>query len=137
MDIRQITPRYAVSPQINIEDLAAIKEAGFVRVICNRPDAEIPVSHHAATLKVAAQELGLEFIALPLTHQTMTPDNVAKQSGFITDATGPVLAYCASGTRCTVIWALGQAGKQSADDILATAAKAGYALEQLRPQLEA
>ena len=136
MDIRQITPRYSVTPQIDLEDLAAIKDAGFVRVVCNRPDAEIPPSHHGAVIEAAAKELGLEFFILPLTHQTMTPDNIAKQMGYIQDADGPVLAYCASGTRCTVIWALGQAGQLSADEILSTAAKAGYQLEQLRPQLE-
>ncbi|CUH67012.1 Beta-lactamase hydrolase-like protein [Thalassovita gelatinovora] len=136
MDIRQITPRYAVSPQISVEDLPAIKAAGFVGVICNRPDEEVPPSHHAATIEAATIEQGLSFAALPLTHQTMTPENIAKQANLADTAEGPVLAYCASGTRSTVIWALGQAGKQSADDILLAAAKAGYMLDQLRPQLE-
>ncbi|MBR9653444.1 TIGR01244 family sulfur transferase [Thalassovita aquimarina] len=136
MDIRPITPRYAVTPQISVEDLPAIKAAGYTRVICNRPDAENPPSHQAAAIAAAAKEQGLDFVVLPLTHQTMTPENIAKQAELVETADGPVLAYCASGTRCTVIWALGQAGKASADDILTTAAKAGYMLDQLRPQLE-
>ena len=109
MDIRQITPDYFVSPQIDPADLPAIAEAGFTRVICNRPDAENPPSHQADVMAQAAQDAGLDFKVLPLTHQTMTPDNVAAQMGFVADAPGKVLAYCASGTRCTVIWALGQA----------------------------
>lgn len=137
MDIRQITPRYSVTPQISVEDLPAIKAAGFTRVICNRPDEENPPSHQAAAIEAAAKEQGLDFVVLPLTHQTMTPDNIAKQADLAETAGGPVLAYCASGTRSTVAWALGQAGKMSADDILTTTAKAGYMLNQLRPQLEA
>lgn len=137
MDIRQITPRYSVTPQISVEDLAAIKAAGFTRVICNRPDEEVPPSHQAATIEAAAKALGLEFLTLPLTHQTMTPENTAAQLAMIEASEGPVLAYCASGTRCTVAWSLAQAGKMSADDILTAAAKAGYQLEQLRPRLEA
>lgn len=137
MDIRQITPRYSVTPQISVEDLPAIKAAGFTRVICNRPDEENPPSHQAAAIAAAAKEQGLDFAVLPLTHQTMTPDNIAKQADLAETAGGPVLAYCASGTRSTVAWALGQAGKMSADDILTTTAKAGYMLNQLRPQLEA
>lgn len=136
MQIRQITPRYSVSPQIDPEDLAAIKAAGFTKVICNRPDAENPPSHYADAMAVAAQEAGLEFFVLPLTHQTMTPDNIAAQMAAVDASDGPVLAYCASGTRCTVIWALAQAGQMSADDILATAYKAGYDLSGLRPRLE-
>lgn len=136
MDIRQITPRYSVSPQINPEDFAAIKAAGFTKVICNRPDVENPPSHQADAMAAAAEAAGMPFEVLELTHQTMTPDNVVKQFEMVDAADGPVLAYCASGTRCTVIWALSQAGKASADEILGTAAQAGYMLEQLRPHLE-
>ena len=136
MDIRQITPRYFVSPQINPEDFAAIKAAGFTKVICNRPDVENPPSHQADAMAAAAAAADMPFEVLELTHQTMTPDNVVKQFEMVDAAEGPVLAYCASGTRCTVIWALSQAGKASADEILGTAAQAGYMLEQLRPHLE-
>lgn len=137
MDIRQITPRYAVSPQISPEDLPAIKAAGFTRVICNRPDAENPPELQAAAIGAAAQAAGLDFVVLPLTHQTMTPENIALQTDAIDTAEGPVLAYCASGTRCSVIWSLGRAAEgMAADEILATTAKAGYDLSGLRPRLE-
>lgn len=136
MDARQITPRYFVSPQIAAEDIPAIAEAGFKAVICNRPDAEVPPSHQAEAIRAAVEAAGLRFDVLELTHQTMTPDNVALQRDLAERCDGPVLAYCASGTRCSVIWALGQAGEQSADDILAATAAAGYQLEQLRPALD-
>jgi len=137
MDIRPLTPHYAVSPQISPEDLPLIAEAGFSAVICNRPDAENPPEWHAAAMAEAAQAAGLQFHNLPLTHQTMTPENVARQRDLIDATTGPVLAYCASGTRSSVIWSLGQAGHLSTDEILATTAQAGYQLDQLRPALDA
>ena len=137
MDTRQITKRYHVAPQITPEDARALKDAGFARVICNRPDAEVPPHLQSAAVGQAVKEAGIEFFELPLTHQTMTPENIAKQRALLEEADGPVLAYCASGTRCTVIWALGQAGDMAADDILNAAAEAGYNLEQLRPTLDA
>jgi len=137
MDIRPLTPHYAVSPQISPKDLPLIAEAGFSAVICNRPDAENPPEWHAAAMAEAAQAAGLQFHNLPLTHQTMTPENVARQRDLIDAATGPVLAYCASGTRSSVIWSLGQAGHLSTDEILAATAQAGYQLDQLRPALDA
>lgn len=136
MDIRQITPTYHVSPQIDAVDAQAIKDAGIVRVICNRPDAEVPPALQAETIGAAMRAAGLEYEVLPLTHTTMTPENVARQSR-LAQADGPVLAYCASGTRCTMIWALAQAGTLSSDDILDTAAKAGYDIGGLRPTLDA
>ncbi|EAQ04767.1 hypothetical protein OB2597_05775 [Pseudooceanicola batsensis HTCC2597] len=137
MDIRQVTPRYSVSPQIAPEDMEAIRAAGFTTVICNRPDAENPPEWQAAAMEKAARDAGLEFVDIPLTHQTMTPENIGRQTEAIEGAAGPVLAYCASGTRCTVIWSLGRAAEgMPADEILATAGKAGYDLSGLRPRLE-
>lgn len=137
MDIRSVTPRYHVSPQISPQDIPDLAAQGFTLVICNRPDAENPPELHAERVRTAAEAAGLSFVQLDLTHQTMTPDNIARQNELVENAEGPVLAYCASGTRCTVAWALGQAGRMPVDDILAATRAAGYALEQLRPTLEA
>ncbi|MBQ4824987.1 MULTISPECIES: TIGR01244 family sulfur transferase [unclassified Leisingera] len=136
MDARVITPRYSVSPQISAEDLPAIAGAGFKTVICNRPDAEVPPSHQAEAIRAAAEAAGLRFEVLPLTHQTMTPENAARQRALYEGCEGPVLAYCASGTRCSVVWALSQACDMCADDILLKTAAAGYQLDGLRPALD-
>ncbi|SEO15855.1 TIGR01244 family protein [Salinihabitans flavidus] len=135
MDIRQITPRFSVSPQITVEDVPAIKAAGFTTIICNRPDAENPPPLQAEAIAQAARAAGLDFKVLPLTHETMTPDNVARQRAAIDDSSGPALAYCASGTRSTVAWILGNAGDVDADELLSAAARAGYQLGQLRPKI--
>ena len=136
MDIRSLSPAYAVSPQIDAEDLPDIAQAGFTTVICNRPDAEVPPSHQADAIATAAAAAGLRFEAVPLTHQTMTPDNIARQRAILDGSEGPVLAYCASGTRSSVVWALGQAPDMPIDDILSRTQAAGYQLEALRPTLE-
>lgn len=136
MEMRPLTPRYHVSPQIAVDDIPAIVKAGVTLVICNRPDAEIPPSHQADAIRAAAEVAGLRFEVLELTHQTMTPENVARQRDLINSTDGLVLAYCASGTRCSVIWALGQAGLVATDDILSATSAAGYQLDQLRPTLD-
>jgi uncharacterized protein (TIGR01244 family) len=136
MEIRQITPTYAVSPQIAVDDCAAIADAGFVAIICNRPDMEITPDCHATTIEAAAKAAGLDFTILPLTHQTMNAENVAAHRAAIDAAGGPVLAYCASGTRSSIAWSLGQAGDMPSEDIIAATAKAGYDLRGLHPQLE-
>lgn len=137
MNMRQLSERYFVTPQISPEDVAAAKAAGITTVICNRPDSEVPPAIQAASIGAAVEAAGLAFHILPLTHHTMTPENVARQRALFESAEGPVLAYCASGNRCTVVWALGQAGDQPADQILQTAAQAGYDIGALRPTLEA
>jgi len=137
MDIRQITPTYFVAPQVDPADMPDIAAAGITRVICNRPDAEVPGAFQADAIEAAALAAGLQFERLPLTHQTMTPQNVARHMALVDDAPGPVLAYCASGTRSTVVWCFGQAGEMETDDILAAARAGGYDLDNLRPTLDA
>ena len=137
MDIRALTPTYAVSPQIEPSDFAAIKAAGFTTVIDNRPDGEIPAHLHTPHMKAAAEALGLRFIANPVIGGALTMENVRLQSQVMAEATGPVFAYCASGNRCSVVWALMNAGQRSTDDLIRTPAKYGYNLEPLRGQIEA
>lgn len=137
MDIRQITPRFFAAPQISPEDMQELVAAGIKRIICNRPDPEVPPSHQAAAMAAAAEAAGIEFFVQPLTHQSMTPDIIASNRALIDGCDGPVLAYCASGTRTTIAWALSAAKEIPIDDILAAARAAGYELGNLRPTLEA
>jgi uncharacterized protein (TIGR01244 family) len=137
MDIRPITPDYAVSPQIDPEDMAAIAAAGYRVVIDNRPDAEIPPSHHAAPMRAAAEAAGLTFVENPVIGGQLTMQNVEAQGAAIAAAEGPVLAYCASGNRSSIVWALSQAGTRPTDELIGLPARFGYQLEGLRGQIEA
>ncbi|WP_341214117.1 TIGR01244 family sulfur transferase [uncultured Limimaricola sp.] len=137
MDIRRISPDYAVSPQIEPEDIPAIAEAGFTTVLCNRPDEEVPVELQAETLRIAAEAAGLRFAVNSVTHQGLNREIVDRQMQVLDGSDGPVLAYCASGTRSSIVWSLGQVGRMETDAIIAATAKQGYDLERLRPQLEA
>lgn len=136
MNIHHITPAYAVSPQIDASDLPAIAQAGFKAIICNRPDAEVPPSHQAEALEIAAIAAGLTFVRNPITHQGLNMQMVADQAAVMTDTDGPVLAYCASGTRSAIVWSLAQAGQMPTDQIIAATAAAGYDLGGMRGQLD-
>lgn len=137
MDIRAITPTYAVSPQIALEDLPAIKAAGYTTIINNRPDGEIPPHLHHAHMEKAAQALGLTYVQNTVIGGAMTEANVVAQAAAIAAAKGPVFAYCASGNRSSVVWALSNAGKMPTDELIGLPARFGYQLEGLRGQLDA
>ncbi|WP_458790121.1 protein tyrosine phosphatase family protein [Yoonia sp. MH D7] len=136
MDIKHITPDYAVSPQIDPADLPAIAAAGFKGIICNRPDAEVPQSHQCDALEIATTAAGLTFTRNPVTHQGLNMQMVETQATAMADAGGPVLAYCASGTRSSIVWSLSQAGKMPTDDIIAATGAAGYELGGMRAQID-
>ena len=131
MQINNVSGLYNVSPQISVTDLEFLSENGFGKIICNRPDFEVPPSFQSNVIKKVATEIGLSFEYHPLTFENMNAENIEKQMAFIKDSERPVLAYCTSGTRCAAIWALGQIGKISKDEILKTTLDSGYNLQGL------
>lgn len=111
MDIRQITDSYSVSQQVEPDEIAAIKEAGFKTVICNRPDDEQPGQPSHDAIKAAVEAAGLTFRYIPVISGQMTMENVEDQAAALEEVEGPVLAYCRSGTRCTNLYAAIQQAK--------------------------
>lgn len=105
MQYRQITEDYAVSPQIRVEDVQLIKEAGFKSVICNRPDDEDAGQPNADEIRAAVEAAGMVFRWVPVISGQMTPQNVEDQAAALEEVPSPVLAYCRSGTRCTNLFA--------------------------------
>jgi uncharacterized protein (TIGR01244 family) len=136
MDIRPLSETFAVSPQIEPGDLPAIKAAGFTTVVCNRPDGEVPPDLQADAIRAAAEAEGLRFVLNPLSHGSLSMDHIETQGRALAESEGPVFAYCASGNRSSILWALSQAGTVATDDLVEAGARAGYNLEAVRPQIE-
>lgn len=132
MDLRQLSPTLAVSPQILPEDVPALAEAGFKVLVNNRPDDEVGPETDHDVMERAAAAVGMRYHYLPFHPGQITPQLIA---GFAEATAGqaPTIAYCRSGNRCTVLWALNQAGKLPEHEILNTATEAGYDLSGIRP----
>ncbi|MBB5320599.1 TIGR01244 family sulfur transferase [Marinobacter oulmenensis] len=135
MDIRKIDDNISVAPQIAIEDVAEIARLGFRTLVANRPDGEEPGQPLMAAIEAAAREHGLQWVYLPVESGNITDDDVNRFGPMIREADKPVLAFCRSGTRCTVLWALSNAGQQKPEDILSQARNAGYDITGLVPRL--
>ena len=132
MDIRTLSPDFAVTPQIHVSDIETIRADGFTHVICNRPSPESAPGDKPEDIELVARAAGLGFSNNPVVMGQLTMDNVEAQK-----VDGKVLAYCASGTRSAIVWALAQAGRQPTADILDSLADAGFPMPQLGPQIDA
>jgi uncharacterized protein (TIGR01244 family) len=126
---RQVTDQFSTSPQISEADVATAAAQGFVLIINNRPDGEDPAQPTGAVIEAAARSAGLDYVAIPV-RGGPTSEQVAAVREAIDQADGPVLAYCRSGTRSIVTWAIGQAqaGTLEPDTLIALGAQAGYDL---------
>ncbi|MCV2878354.1 TIGR01244 family sulfur transferase [Sedimentimonas flavescens] len=135
MELRQITPEFAVAPQITPEDVAELARMGYRTLINNRPDEEIEAQLDSHTMAEAAAAAGMVYVHLPYYPGAMTPDLVAAFEATMSQIEGPVLAYCRSGTRSSHLWAMSEAGARPIDEIVSLAAKAGYDHSGLVPLL--
>jgi uncharacterized protein (TIGR01244 family) len=136
LDERRITDSFSAAPQIAPEDLAAIKERGFTLVVSNRPDGEEPGQADAETMRKAAEAAGLPFRHIPIA-AGFPEASIADMARALDEAPGPVFAFCRSGTRSTLLWALAAASRgASADDVAEAAASAGYDIAPVRAEIE-
>ena len=131
MELKRINDHVSVSPQISPDDIAAIKAAGFVAIVNNRPDGESLDQPSSATMQAAVEAAGLSYHYIPLGRDGVSPEMVEQSRAVFEGSTGPVFCYCRSGTRSTTLWALSQAGKMPAQEIVSAAAHAGYDMSHL------
>jgi uncharacterized protein (TIGR01244 family) len=134
---RKINDNISVSPQITLEDVAAAKAEGVSLIINNRPDGEDPSAPQSADIEAAARDAGMKYIAIPITHSGFSGPQVEAMIAALADG-DKTLAYCRSGTRSTLLWALAQA-KQGveADEISRLAGNAGYDITPVRAMIDA
>lgn len=135
MIIRQLTTELSVADQLTVDDLEAVKEAGFNAVICNRPDEEGEPHADADSMAQKANALGIEFRYLPVNGANITDTDVAQHAALLSEVPGPVLTYCRSGARCAKLWALSEAGKQDVNTLIETVDKAGLTIVDIAHRL--
>lgn len=137
---RTIDADMLASPQISIADIAAAKEAGVTMIINNRPDGEDPDAPQGAEIEAAAKAAGLDYVAIPVTHSGFSRpqiDAMNEAMAKVKATGGKTLAYCRSGTRSTLLWALAEASQGGDPDALTNmAAKAGYDVNPIRPLMD-
>lgn len=131
MQLNKIIEDYVVSEQVTPDDIKHIKEAGFKTIFCNRPDNEENNQVTVASIKKIAEENGLKFIYQPVIGGQITQADVDQFSDYYDDSEKPIFAYCRTGTRSSMLWALSESGKRSVEEILNLTSKAGYNLRNL------
>lgn len=130
---KHLDERIRVAGQIAPDDVARAAAEGVVMIINNRPDDEQPGQPGGAEIAAAAAAAGLAYRAIPVTHAGFSSNQVDAMQAALADADGPVLAFCRSGTRSTLLWALAEARSGAdADQLAGKAAAAGYDLTPIR-----
>jgi len=134
---RKVTEGVFASPQIGVAEVREAAAMGVTLVINNRPEGESDDQTPGAEIEAAARAAGLDYRAIPVTHAGFSEGQVQAMAEALAESEGAVLAYCRSGTRSTLLWALAEASRGGDPDTIATqAGRAGYDVASIRPLLD-
>lgn len=132
MTPRELDDNISVTPQISLEDVAQAASLGFKTIIANRPDGEEFDQVPMALIEAAAKEAGLAWIHQPVISGQFNQQNVIDFANHYANAEKPILAFCRTGTRCSILWGLANPEQYDIDTVISKAQEAGYDLSGLR-----
>lgn len=103
--MRELDDKVLVSGQIRPNEIAAIREQGVTLIVNNRPDGEEPGQPLGVEIEEAATAAGIDYRSVPIIRGIGPADADAMRDA-IGASEGKVLAFCRSGTRSALAWAL-------------------------------
>ncbi|QEY23495.1 TIGR01244 family sulfur transferase [Neisseria animalis] len=139
MAIAQLDDNLYIAPQIREEDVKQAVELGIGAVICNRPDGEEEGQPDVAQVQQWLSAAGIDcFYHQPVTAPTISAADVEGFQALLGRTNGkPVLAYCRTGTRCSLLWGFHQVQNGVAvAEVKAAAARAGVDLSNFEGRLQ-
>ena len=129
---KQLNDKTMVDGQIDPADIGALKDQGVSMIINNRPDGEDSNQPTSDQISAAAEAAGIEYRHVPI-DRGMGPAHVEAMRDAIHDAgEGKVFAFCRTGNRSTLAWALARNEDGVPREELERCAQgAGYSLDAI------
>lgn len=126
----RIDERFSVCGQIKPGDVDGLARAGYTTIIINRPDGEGFLQPKASAISAAATDAGLNCVHIPMRGLGIDEDTIRTFQKTLAESAGPVLAFCASGTRSLSLWAISQVldGRMAKGDLVRFGIDRGFDL---------
>lgn len=137
MIINPLTADLSVMPQVSEADITELARRGFKSIIGNRPEGESPDQPRFTDLKAAAMAHGMEAVHIPVVASAIGAEDIKAFCEAVEDLPKPIAAFCRTGTRAALLWALANEAGLTVDERIAVAAKARIDLESFRARLGA
>ena len=116
-----------VSGQIKPEDVPALKQLGVTLIVNNRPDFE-DIGQPEATISKAAKAAGIDYRHVPIARGMGPSDIESMREAINSVREGKLLAFCRSGNRSALAWAVARSEDVSRAELNRMASQAGFDL---------
>lgn len=136
LEFVNVTPEFAIGPQISAEDFAPLRASGFASVLNARPDDETGPYLLSQDAERLARANGLAYAHSPTeNHSIFEPEVIDRFEQALVELPKPIFAHCKSGTRAAILWALVASRHRAVESVIATLRAAGQELEFLENEL--
>ena len=127
--IQQLDDKTMVSGQLRPDQIAELKAQGVTMLVNNRPDNEDADQPLSSDLEAAAKAAGMEYRHIPIRYGMGPSDVEAMRDALHATGDGKLLAFCRSGNRSTLAWAVARSEDGAEPDELHKCAEAaGFSL---------
>lgn len=139
MALEKIADYLYVSKQLNERFAKQAAQIGIKTVICNRPDGEEEGQPSFETVKEWLHQYGIEHVVyMPMVMEHINDADLQHFQETVAKSPAPILAYCRTGTRSAMMWALNQAKRGvEVNSLIRATDLAGINLEPHRERLNA
>ena len=103
---RQLDEKTLVNGQISPDDVAELKALGVTLIVNNRPDGEDEGQPTSAKIEAAAKAAGLDYLHVPIARGLGPTDIEAMRAAMHSVGDGILFAFCRSGNRSALAWAV-------------------------------
>jgi uncharacterized protein (TIGR01244 family) len=103
---RQLDEKTLVNGQISPDDIAELKALGVTLIVNNRPDGEDVGQPESEDIEAAAKAAGIDYRHVPIARGMGPSDIEAMREAMHSVGDGKMFAFCRSGNRSTLAWAV-------------------------------
>ncbi len=103
---RQLNDKTLVAGQIKPDDVPALKDLGVTLIVNNRPDGEDVGQPEGEDIEAAAKAAGIDYRHVPIARGLGPSDIEAMREAMHSAGEGKVFAFCRSGNRSALAWAV-------------------------------
>ena len=122
--IRQLDDKTLISGQLTPDQVAELTVQGVTMLVNNRPDNEDEGQPLSADMEAAARAAGLAYRHIPIRFGIGPSDVEAMRQAIHAAGDGKLLAFCRSGNRSALAWAVARSEDGAEPEVLHRCAEA-------------